>query len=63
MPHKGNLVAVIASDRGAILDIKTKKHIRNVPKWGGSVTSDGKYGLYAPSRFVKKQNKLIKESF
>lgn len=50
MPHKGHLVAVMATDKGAIVDIKNKKHLRNVPKWGGSVTKDGKYGLYAPQR-------------
>lgn len=51
MPHKGHFIAVISSDKGAILDIKNKKHLRTVPKWGGSVTNDGKYGLYAPSRY------------
>lgn len=51
MPHKGHLVAVIATDKGAIIDIKNKKHLRNVPKWGGSVTKDGKFGLYAPQRY------------
>lgn len=50
MPHKGHLIAVIATDKGAIIDIKNKKHLRNVPKWSGSVTKDGKFGLYAPQR-------------
>lgn len=50
MPHKGHLIAVISSDKGAIMDIRNKKYIRSVPKWGGSVTKDGKHGLYAPSR-------------
>lgn len=50
MPHKGTLIAVITIDKGAIVDIKSKKHIRSVPKWSGSVTKDGKHGLYAPSR-------------
>lgn len=50
MPHKGHLIAVISTDKGAIIDIKNKKHLRNVPKWSGSVTKDGKYGLYAPQR-------------
>lgn len=50
MPHKGHLVAVIATDKGAIIDIRNRKHLRNVPKWSGSVTKDGKYGLYAPQR-------------
>ncbi|XP_064214500.1 NACHT and WD repeat domain-containing protein 2 isoform X2 [Tribolium castaneum] len=50
MPHKGHLIAVMTIDKGAIIDIRSKKHLRSVPKWGGSVTKDGKYGLYAPSR-------------
>lgn len=51
MPHKGHLIAVLAADKGSIIDIRTKKHLRTVPKWGGSLTKDGKYGLYAPSRY------------
>uniref|UniRef100_A0A6P7FQL4 NACHT and WD repeat domain-containing protein 2 n=1 Tax=Diabrotica virgifera virgifera TaxID=50390 RepID=A0A6P7FQL4_DIAVI len=50
MPHKGHLVAVMTTDKGAIIDIRSKKYLRTVPKWGGSITKDGKYGLYAPSR-------------
>ncbi|KAH0810500.1 hypothetical protein GEV33_012289 [Tenebrio molitor] len=50
MPHKGHLIAVMTIDKGAVIDIKTKKHLRSIPKWGGSVTKDGKSGLYAPSR-------------
>ncbi|XP_060534320.1 NACHT and WD repeat domain-containing protein 2 [Cylas formicarius] len=50
MPHKGHLIAVLAADKACVIDIRTKKFMRSVPKWGGSVTKDGKYGLYAPSR-------------
>ncbi|XP_066257781.1 NACHT and WD repeat domain-containing protein 2 [Euwallacea similis] len=50
MPHKGHLVAVMTTDKGAIIDIRNKKHLRSIPKWGGNVTKDGKYGLYAPQR-------------
>ncbi|KAI8121835.1 NACHT and WD repeat domain-containing protein 2 [Lucilia cuprina] len=50
MPHKASQVAVINSEKGSIMDIKTKKHIRSIPKWGGNITKDGKYGIYAPSR-------------
>ncbi|XP_055533547.1 uncharacterized protein LOC129723378 isoform X2 [Wyeomyia smithii] len=48
--HKPSQVAVISNEKGSIIDIKTKKHIRSIPKWGGISTKDGKYGLYAPSR-------------
>lgn len=50
MPHKAHLVAVTSTDKGAIIDIKGKKLVRSVPKWGGICTKDGKYGLYAPQR-------------
>lgn len=50
MPHKGNYVAIISQEKGSIFDIKTKKHVRSIPKWQGNCTRDGKYGLYAPSR-------------
>ncbi|KAI9580289.1 NACHT and WD repeat domain-containing protein 2 [Glossina fuscipes] len=50
MPHKANQVAVISNEKGSIIDIKTKKHVRSIPKWGGSITKDGKCGLYAPTR-------------
>lgn len=50
LPHKANQVAVISSEKGSVIDIKSKKHIRSIPKWGGSITRDGKSGLYAPSR-------------
>lgn len=50
MPHKANQVALISSEKGSIMDIKSKKHVRSIPKWGGSITKDGKSGLYAPTR-------------
>ncbi|XP_053968962.1 NACHT and WD repeat domain-containing protein 2 [Anastrepha ludens] len=50
MPHKANQVAVISSEKGSVMDIKSKKHVRSIPKWGGSITRDGKCGLYAPTR-------------
>lgn len=50
MPHKSNYVAIIAHEKGAIIDIKTKKQVRTVPKWQGHCTKDGKFGLYAPTR-------------
>lgn len=50
MPHKAHLIAVIATDRSAIMDIRNKKHLRTIAKWGGICTKDGKFGLYAPSR-------------
>uniref|UniRef100_A0A2H8TJ14 Guanine nucleotide-binding protein subunit beta-like protein n=3 Tax=Melanaphis sacchari TaxID=742174 RepID=A0A2H8TJ14_9HEMI len=50
MPHRANLVAVINPDKGMLFDIRTKKFLKSIPKWGGFCTKDGKYGLYAPTR-------------
>lgn len=50
MPHKGHLIAVASADKTAIIDIKLKKHLRNIPKWGGICSKDGKNGLVAPQR-------------
>ncbi|XP_063218680.1 NACHT and WD repeat domain-containing protein 2 [Bacillus rossius redtenbacheri] len=50
MPHKPNLLALIDSDKGSILDVRSKRIVRMIPKWCGRCTKDGKYGLYAPSR-------------
>lgn len=41
---------MIGSEKGCIIDIKTKRNVRSIPKWNGSCTKDGKFGLYAPSR-------------
>ncbi|CAL8088660.1 unnamed protein product [Orchesella dallaii] len=50
MPRRATQIALIDSDKGNILDVKSKKFIRSVPKWGGQCTRDGKFGLYAPGR-------------
>ncbi|CAB4067000.1 unnamed protein product [Lepeophtheirus salmonis] len=50
IPDKGGQVALIDLDKGNIMDVKNKKFMRSIPQWGGQVSKDGKYGLYAPSR-------------
>lgn len=50
LPHKPTQIGVIGSEKGCIIDIKTKRNVRSIPKWNGSCTQDGKFGLYAPSR-------------
>lgn len=50
LPHKSSQVAVTTSEKGSVIDIKSKRHVRSVPKWDGSCTKDGKFGLYAPAR-------------
>lgn len=59
MPNKGTHVAVIDAEKGSIFDIKSKKLVRSIPKWGGICTRDGKTGLYAPSRCAKKCRSLF----
>ncbi|XP_068248399.1 NACHT and WD repeat domain-containing protein 2 [Palaemon carinicauda] len=50
LPNKSTQVALIDPDKGNIIDIKTKKFVRSIAKWGGKVSKDGRYGLYAPAR-------------
>ena len=50
LPDKPWQVALIDQDKGNIMDVKNKKYVRAIPQWGGSCSSDGRYGLYAPSR-------------
>lgn len=75
LPHKPTHIGIIGSEKGSIIDIKTKRHIRSISKWNGSCTRDGKFGLYAPTRgglellelrkgsTGKKQKKLMKKKF
>ncbi|KAK4290424.1 hypothetical protein Pmani_036667 [Petrolisthes manimaculis] len=50
LPNKPTQVALIDPDKGNLVDIRTKKFVRSIPKWGGKVSRDGRYGLYAPAR-------------
>ena len=50
LPDKPWQVALIDPDKGNIMDIKDKMYVRAIPAWGGAYSSDGRYGLYAPSR-------------
>ncbi|CAG0888380.1 unnamed protein product [Darwinula stevensoni] len=50
LPNRVNQVALIDPDKGNIVDIKSKKFFRSLPRWGGRCTSDGRYGLVAPAR-------------
>lgn len=50
MPNKPHWVGIIASDKASIMDINKKKIIRSILRWSGSISKDGKYTVYAPSR-------------
>lgn len=51
MPTKATHIALVGGEKVTLFDTKTKKVVRTIPKWGGTCTKDGKYGLYAPSRY------------
>lgn len=62
MPHKAHLVAIIDPDKATLVDIRgsnTAKAVRTIQKWGGSCTKDGRYGLYAPTRYKISQTLTI----
>ena len=48
IPEKSGLVALIDVDKGNIMDVVNKKHIKSIQGWGGNCTKDGRYGLCAP---------------
>ncbi|KAF2357627.1 WD40-repeat-containing domain [Trinorchestia longiramus] len=50
MPNRPSQVVLIDPDKGNIVDVRSKKFIRSINKWGGKVTSDGRFGLFAPAR-------------
>ena len=50
LPDKPSQVALIDQEKGNIMDVKNKKFVRSIPDWGGTTTSCGRYGLYAPSK-------------
>ncbi|XP_031624197.1 uncharacterized protein LOC116341344 [Contarinia nasturtii] len=52
LPHKSTQIGIIGSEKGSIIDIKTKRHIRSIPKWNGSCTRDGKYAKVAEGVFT-----------
>lgn len=50
MPHDPHQVALIDEEKGNILDLKKKTLVRSVPRWNGVSASNGKKGIFAPSR-------------
>ena len=40
LPNKSSQVAVIDQDKANIIDIKTKKFVRSIQKWGGKVSKN-----------------------
>lgn len=52
MPNRPNFVAMIDPDKAVLVDIRGRKISKTLPKWGGMCTKDGKYGLYAPTRYI-----------
>ena len=50
LPDRPWQVALIDQDKGNIMDVVDKRFVKAIPQWGGSLSSNGKYGLYAPSK-------------
>ena len=48
IPEKSGVVALIDVDKGNIVDVVNKKHVKSITGWGGNCTRDGRYGLCAP---------------
>ena len=46
--EKSGIVALIDVDKGNMMDVVNKKHVKSLQGWGGSCTKDGRYGLCAP---------------
>ena len=49
LPDKPGTVALIDPDKGNLMDLVNRKFVRSVPNWDGSFSSDGRFGLCAPS--------------
>ncbi len=52
MPNRATCIAMIDPDKAVLVDIRTKKIYRTIPKWSGMCTGDGRFGLYAPTRYI-----------
>ena len=50
--YQGQQIALIDDEKGVICDIKKRTVVRMVKRWNGVCTQNGKYGLYAPNRYV-----------
>ena len=47
---KDTVVGLIGFDKSYIIDVYTKRIIAEIKRWNGQISSDGHYGLFAPSR-------------
>ncbi|UJR21317.1 hypothetical protein I4U23_024408 [Adineta vaga] len=50
IPKQPYLIGLIDADKGVVINVRDKKVHLIIPKWSGQISSDGKYGLYAPTR-------------
>ena len=44
------MVAVVDAEKGTIINCRDKKMVRSIKNWNGRLTSDDKFGLFAPTR-------------
>jgi WD40 repeat protein len=45
-----NLICIVDNEKASIINVRERKFLRSVFKWNGKLTTDDKYGLYAPTR-------------
>ncbi|CAF4251615.1 unnamed protein product [Rotaria sp. Silwood2] len=49
IPKQPYLIGLIDSEKGIVMNVRDKKVHLTLPKWGGQISSNGRYGLYAPT--------------
>jgi WD40 repeat protein len=50
MHRNAYMVAVVDAEKGTIINCRDKKMVRSIKNWNGRLTSDDKFGLFAPTR-------------
>ncbi|CAF0870188.1 unnamed protein product [Adineta ricciae] len=50
IPKQPYLIGLIDGEKGIVMNLRDKKVQITLPKWGGQISADGKFGLFAPTR-------------
>jgi hypothetical protein len=50
IPKQPHLIGLIDVDKAIVMNVRDKKVFLVLPKWSGQISSDSKYGLFAPTR-------------
>ncbi|XP_014665918.1 PREDICTED: uncharacterized protein LOC106807919 [Priapulus caudatus] len=49
LPHRSCQVALVFPDECCVWDVAHRRALQSIPRWDGVCTSDGRWGLHAPS--------------